>query len=254
MGTSLSVDIFIKSYSGDFDWLKYALRSIAKYWTNDGETVVVVPLTDVDACRKLLQPRQRVVGRAERFGSKPNRSGRPWGYWEQMLVKMEADLYCPAPLILFLDSDCVMTRECSLTDFCTPEGVPIIYWETYDYFRDKHPSVLGWKPMVEAALKCPVEREYMRCNGLIFWRDSLSAFRQHLERLHGLTFLDVVESLPGGGFEEYDSLGFFCDTYEHHRYHFIRTEYPGDWWPIRQNWSWGGLTPEMEKSLLEIVE
>lgn len=248
-----SCDIFIKSYAGDLPWLRWCLKSIQHYWMGKGKTLIVVPPDCLEAVNPMLHDRQEVIGREEVFGSHPNPTGRQWGYWEQTAVKMMADQYTDAPLIFFMDSDWVLSRPCSEADFLHEGTKPTVYWETYAYFQDKHPGVLAWKFMVEGALKTSVDGEYMRAPGFLYWADSLKHFRKHLEALHGMPFLDVVHSVPNGGFSEFNAIGAFLRVHEPDRYHWVKTEYPGDWWPVKSHWSWGGITPEIEMELHRIV-
>lgn len=201
----------------------------------------------------MLYDCQEIISREEIFGHRPNPTGRAWGYWEQTYVKMVADHYTNAELIFFMDSDWVFRRTASESDFLFEERLPIIYWETFEYFRNRHPGVLGWKPMVEAALKTDVQGEFMRAPGFLYWSDSLKRFRDHLEALHKMPFLDIVHSVPKGGFSEFNCLGAYLYTQEQDSYHWVQTEYPGDWWPIKSYWSWGGITPEIEQDLRRIV-
>jgi hypothetical protein len=97
---TLTVDIFIKSYPPDYDWLRYCLRSIDRFCSGFRKVVVVSPETfNADPALKI--PVQVVVA--------PQQCQD--GYLDQQLFKLNAHQFSDADMILHVDSDTIFTVQ-----------------------------------------------------------------------------------------------------------------------------------------------
>jgi hypothetical protein len=96
---SLTCDIFIKTYPPDFVWLRYCLRSIAKFAHGFNRVVVVTPepLPQDDPIWTLPQV----------FVVKEEAAD---GYLSQQLFKLNAHQFCQSDYILHTDSDTIFTE------------------------------------------------------------------------------------------------------------------------------------------------
>jgi len=224
--------IFIKSYPGDFDWLGYCLRSIHKFATGFGEIIVAIP--DTSSLDHLTA--ERVVRVQERGN----------GYYWQMLVKLDAPRFSSADAILFLDSDCIFTKPFDVSEMFTDDGRLKLLTRTWDEagtgvtWKDPADKALGWSTQVDTMCRHP----------MAYFRSTLVALRSHIEELHGLTLEEYVLQQPK--FIEFVTAGNFALEKDAEKYQVVQSgDYPN---PVRQHWSWGGLTPQIRKEITSILE
>jgi hypothetical protein len=226
------VDIFIRTYSKDLEWLAYALKSIHKNVTGFRQVIVAIPND------KLLKhlTLEKVVEVED----------LPDGYIGQQMTKIQAWRYTDADAVLFWDSDTVALEKVDVSEFFK-EGKPIIY-------KTKYSSIdTPWQPITEAAIGDKVEWEYMRRMPLLYWRDTLVNTEQLLFQIHDCSLKEYLGNLKHRAFSEFNTIGALAEKHEAERYEFIDTE-TGDMTPvkIKQFWSWGGITNEVKKEIERI--
>jgi len=227
----MQVDIFIRSYHGDFHWLEYCLRSIKKYAKGFGKVHVCIPIGDFD----LLPPVEAEVHLVESW---------PDGYIQQQNDKLHSDWYCRSPYIMCMDSDCVFTQEVSPADFFR-EGNPIWLYEAVPY--DHSP----WYPITQEAIKSMPEFEFMRRHPFVFSAQSLKDFRKFMFECHGEDISLWLKKRPKGRFSEFNAFGAWA--YRNYHRHFCWLHPAETETFVKQSWSWGGLTPEIKEELEKIV-
>lgn len=222
-----TTDIFIKTYGGDFEWLKYCLRSIQKYCTGFNKIIIVCDEADRPGLEQfgLTQEEVHYVPLGFR------------GYLWQQWIKLTAFNYSEADYILFVDSDCVFTRPTTPNDFIK-SGKPVILKTPYETI----PEVHFWKDLTELTLKEEVEFEYMRRLPLLYRRDTLVNLLNHVDPLHENGLQHFIANRPAHEFTEFNLIGAYAEKYEGEKYKFLDTtkvELPVT--HILQNWSYGGL-------------
>lgn len=223
--------IFIKSYPKDYRFLTHCLRSIQRHAFGFHEIVVALPVGE-----SLPLTKERVVNVPE-FGN---------GYYRQMAVKLQADRYTDCEFIVFLDSDCVLTRDFFASELFD-HGAPKLLRRRWDEAGDG----ICWKEPADKALGFETEYDTMCCHPSIYRRDTLQRLRAHMEALHGMPLDQYV--LEQERFIEFVTVGNFALTKEPELYSII--EYgPNDCFPrpLRQFWSHGGFTPEVTEELKQI--
>lgn len=228
----MSTSIFIKTWKNDLEWLQYCLKSIWKFGSGFEEIVLVAD----DSCRGLMDD----------FNLKVHYV-RDWtnGYIQQQYVKLHADMYVSSDNILFVDSDVTFCRSFSESDFMK-DGKPIL-------LKTRYSSLIGsgaevWKPLTEKAVGFSVEWEYMRRLPMLYLKDTVTAFRNAYHQV-----VDSMRNIQDRSFSEFNALGAFVEKYQPDLYFISDTEI---WMPstvIRQNWSWGGITPQMKSEIEEIL-
>jgi hypothetical protein len=236
--------IFIKSYPGDYRWLGYCLRSIKKYVTGFSEVVVAVPEGG-----DIPKGDYRTVHVADWTERKKPGAPSP-GYYHQMFVKLCADLHCNgADYVFLVDSDCVFREKFDISEMFAEDGRPKLLRRTWEEAGEGK----IWKKPAEEALgwECPFDT--MVCHPTIYHRDEFPALRKHIETLHSMPFEDYVKSRER--FIEFVTMGNFILKTCPDKYKVIDNatdagEYPS---PLLQHWSWGGMTPEITRSLKELV-
>jgi hypothetical protein len=221
---SPALDIFIKSYAKDFDFLKYCLKSIAKYVTGYRKICIAIPDHD---CQIYIQE----------FGE--NFEGLPInvfyqkeygsGYLYQQFVKMTAYKYTDAEYIMFVDSDCMFYASVDIAP--RPEEKILRLFLPYgiEVYRDK------WKLPTEKWIGCAVANEYMCGHPFLYLRNTLvklHASRPNLER----------EIMEADEFSEFNALGIWTHLNESDFYEFVNVQH----WQrppalVIQFWSWGGI-------------
>lgn len=233
----MSASIFIKTWTGDLEWLPYCLQSIVKYGTGFERVIIA---SDVSCYRE-------VTYIAANSGLTPEVVGiNDWevGYIQQQWVKLHADQWVTSDYILYVDSDCVFT-----TDF-TPEsfmcgGLPILMKTRYGNLGGAE----VWKKITEDFMAFPVQYEYMRRLPWMYRTDTLKHFRDTYPQIN-----DHLISLTTREFSEFNVLGAFIDRFEAYRYHITDTEM---WIPpsvARQFWSWGGIDKEVKAEIERYLE
>lgn len=169
----LTVDLFLVTWPGDYDWLPYLFRSISKYVTGLRSVVIVIEEGDPvprDAC-DYYADFPYVIKRCPKY-----RGTEYEGRSGQSLEKLRAWHYTDADRIIFVDSDCVFIRRLDLhtdEDICLARpSVWSIPWDQlppYHYtmpdgtkgvdyatkWRKPVGHVLGFDPPAEAMQRFP---------------------------------------------------------------------------------------------------
>src|SRR5690348_1072398 len=154
----MTVDIFIRTYKNDLEWLTYCLHSIHKHLRGFRKIIISIPKDQVH----LLIPynlTQEIIVTEEVFQD---------DYLGQQVSKIFAFEHTDADFILFMDSDCIVKHLCNVSDFFR-NGKPILLKTKYDQVGD----AICWKAITEKFLGYEVEYEYMRRLPVIYHTSSL---------------------------------------------------------------------------------
>lgn len=227
-----SVDLFIRSYKKDFEWLSYCLKSCAKSAKGFRQIHIVVPHGDQHELNHLTLEKVNICPKY------------PEDYLGQQVTKLNADLYSDADFICHIDSDTVWLHDVSPKDFIH-KGKAIIYYEPYDKIGE-----CPWQPIVREALGWKPEFEFMRRPPHTFPRWVYKEMRDFLQTTHKMPFDTFVATRPLRQFSEYNTLGAYA--WKHHRDKFEWRDPKLDKDTVRQFWSWGGIDgnrQELEKLL-----
>jgi uncharacterized protein DUF6492 len=236
----VNVDIFIRSYYKDFQWLRYCLRSIEKYSRGFRKTILVVPRSSAERLAWFGLDQRVETHICDNFAD---------DYLGQQVTKLHADTYTDADFICHVDSDCVFRRKITPHDLVCG-GKAIIPITSYRAC----PEEVGWQRLSERFLSRPVEYDFMRRQPLVFPRWLYAAIRIQTERLHKKSLHDYVNSQPARGFSEYNALGGFA--YYNHFDGFIwreRCEWVPDESFCRWYWSWGGISASIRTEMDAIL-
>ena len=142
----MTTDIFIRSYSGDFKWLAYALKSLNMRSKGFRDIHIVVPAGQSSLLSHLT---------VEKIHECPVYSD---DYLGQQITKLMADTYTDADYIMHFDSDTVLTADVTPDTFIV-NGKPINYYEPYAKLEG-----CPWQPIVakicgihSGTIICPCE-------------------------------------------------------------------------------------------------
>lgn len=247
-----TLDIFIRTYPKDYPWLAYALKSIHQNVTGFRRIIVTTP--DASGLAHLTD---------ETLIEVPDLKD---GYLGQQLTKLEAWKFTDADFITYWDSDVIAARKFDIWDeffskysgswttFTGEDGAtttsvwygggacpvsPIIYYTPYDQLSG---GVLKWKAITEKVMGCPVDFEYMRRLPLTYHTATIADACSYIEKHHGMTPAQYIESQPYREFSEFNFIGAVAMLDDTKSYDWRRTDKdhlkPN---PCRQFWSWGGL-------------
>ena len=222
-----SVDLFIRSYKKDFEWLSYCLKSCAKSAKGFRQVHIVVPHGDQHELNHLTLEKVHICPRYAE------------DYLGQQVTKLNADLYSDADFICHIDSDTVWLHDVSPKDFIH-KGKAIVYYEPYDKIGE-----CPWQAIVEEAIGWKPEFEFMRRPPHTFPRWLYKDMRDHLQATHKVPFDTFVATRPDRRFSEYNTLGAYA--WKHHRDKFEWRDPRQDKDTVRQFWSWGGIDAHREE-------
>ena len=205
----MNVEILIATWSKDIEYLRYNLKSIAKFASGFSGTTLLVAQQEEQLFKPICEEFGCSLAMYDRV-SDPK-------YWhlQHQTEKCMADVHCPnADLVLFTDSDCVFTAP------VTPENYiiyllmspkipkPILLIEEFSRLQGN-----PWKPEVDRALGIDAKYETMRRHPAVHWREMFKDFRNRVETVHHMPFFDyVMRQKPEfpWGFSEFASMGAFC--------------------------------------------
>jgi hypothetical protein len=229
----MHVDIFIRTYHKDIEWLKYALASIHKHVTGWRNIIITIPNGQGHLLSHLTA--ERVI-EVEDMDD---------GYLGQQLTKMEAWKYTDADCVLFWDSDVVATEPIDIHREYFKDGKPILYCTHYGRL-----SGVPWQGMTEKALDITVEFEYMRRMPIIHRHEVISAAVDFMEEVHGASLRTYLEAQPDGAFSEFNVIGAIAQLLYSDDYAIIDTE-SIDMPPnkVHQFHSWSGITPQAKQRI-----
>ena len=146
-------DILIKTYPQDYDWLVFAFRSLERV---SGFRNIVVLLEEQYPVPPDL-PSSAVVARTRRYVGTDFLSNLG-----SVIERMRAWAYTDADVIVYVDSDCVFTRDVDIqTEPTIKIEKPLVLWRTWEeangaaFLRDPTARTLGYDPKVETMCRYP---------------------------------------------------------------------------------------------------
>ncbi len=221
----MTIDVFYRSYRGDFEWLKYSLESTYKFVKGFNEVHICVPADDIG----LLKSKNERVHLTKRWED---------DYMGQQADKLYADIHCHSDFILHIDSDCLWTHEVDLEQLFE-DGKPVML----------HEECLDspWPKISQAALGFIPKYEFMRRHPFIYPRDLYAEFRRWMFNRHECEIGQFIQRQQGRHFSEFHTFGAWCYEYKRDRFAWKKpSEFPSF---VKQWRSWDGLTPEIEKEI-----
>lgn len=237
----MTVEIVIRTYKEDLEWLGYALKSIHKYVTGYRNIIIAIPIEQVGLLNHLTQ--EKVVGVFDLQD----------GYLGQQLTKMQAWKLTDADAIVFWDSDVVATRPIDVRTEYFKDGKIILYKTRYASINGTtSPLACPWQPITAKAVGFVPEFEYMRRMPLVYWRRTLEECETFMVERHKQSLESYVKTQPHRSLSEFNLLGAFAEKHAPNGYAFTDTEsidMPSC--AVDQMWSWGGITEEVKAKLID---
>jgi hypothetical protein len=226
--------VYIISFPRDYQLLAWSVASLQKYLRGECGIKVMVPEGPAPALP--IGPHPVSV---QHFQETPGR-----GFLFQMLLKCQADLYCPGfDRILHWDSDCMLCRPTDLAEFGVAK--PIVYYGSYASLFPAAPHLQLWQAAVKHCLGFTPEHEFMRCFPMQYPAYVYPSTRRRVETITGRRFDDYVLSTRNEfpqTFAEFNTIGAWAFL-EHRRGVDFRDWSHGPswgWHTIQQFWGPGG--------------
>lgn len=226
------IDIFIRTYHKDLEWLQYCLRSIQKFVTGYNQIIICIPEDDAHLITEWNLTKEKIV---QWIPATKN------GYIDQQISKLHAFTMSDADYILYVDSDVIFHSPTDLSEYFV-WGKPYLMKTRYELVGD----AICWKAETEKILGVEVNYEYMRRIPLLYKRSTLENLDKHVD----VMTLAKLERLS-----EFNLIGAFIANYESDQYYMIDTE--KDEFPklaARQFWSWGGITEEIINEINQFLK
>lgn len=235
-----TVDIFIRTYAGDAQWLPYCLRSIHKFCSGFSNLIIVTP----ESSKSVIKPIASEFGADFFVCDQLNIDD----YVGQQGTKMLADTWCKSDSICFVDSDVIFIRDTTPNLIISDSGCIDMIKTAYNTIE------CPWQSITEKAVGFPVEFEYMRRLPLTYNRDLLEFTRTHIEKTHGRTFHQFIAEVPGRELSEFNILGAIAEKFMPEKFNFINSSIdPLPELYIKQFWSWGGITEEVQETINNLL-
>lgn len=166
----MSLDIFVRTFPGDYPWLPHLWRSVDKYATGFRRVVLVhpagSPLPPLPNCPHVVSEEAMLL---------------PNDYHGQQATKLRAPEFTDADVVCFVDSDCVFTVDVDLAAYVEP--LPTLLVTPWERAGD---ALGAWLGPTTTLLGFPPPFEAMRRLPLFYPRDVISETWQHIGGLNGV--------------------------------------------------------------------
>lgn len=212
----MSTSIFIRTYAHDREYHEQCLRSIEKFCSGFGETVVID-------------------------------GEHPKGYLRQQVDKVSSDLFCPGDtdFVLITDSDTVFTAPVTPDSFMV-DGKPVWIHTPWNPEMFAHQGLRAWFNVMTDFFGTPPPSEFMRRHPFIIPCEVLRGLRDYCKMTHGKTIEDYI--MNAAAFSEFNVIGFYGWLFHRDKFHWVNSE--TDELPtllVRQFWSHDPIAKNIEE-------
>ena len=280
----MTIDIFYKTYQGDYSFLVHSLKSVKKHSMGFRQIVIVTDHGQKEALLELIAPLELPAVRVFELAAtldvykaiklpKPLRklkkklmeiTGRTRhkrvisdafgiGYEIQKAAKCDWIQWSDAEAVFQIDSDMVLTGPLHAEQLFEA-GHPIWFRKPWEDCAQKHTKY--WKSGNLWFYKLEDSQySYMASYGRLITRELAVTFMEHVNEAYKCSLYRLYTNINYPSLSEYELLGLYADLYELEKdYVFYnpvtnRKALP----PLRAFWSWGGITDEV-KSEIEHLE
>lgn len=235
------MSIFIRTYAGDAQWLEYCLLSLGLYAQHFEEVVIAVPGgEDYEKIAPIVASAPIVNGNLIALEDDLRLEK---GYIDQQFTKLCADIYCRGNYIMHIDSDCIAQKIFNPGQFLDGNRPYLLIrkWEDAG-------TAATWRKPTEKCLETPSHFETMCALPIVHNRAIYHLLRQRIEEIYPVDFLTYMRGRDT--FSEFNVLGNFALHYLPDWYSFVRAGVEDGFpRPLKQYWSHGGITPEIQAEI-----
>lgn len=235
-----NLDIFIKSYHKDFEWLSFCLSSIDKFLDGFQKIIIAIPNSDKDFWTIDTKKFPKIHNSIRYVYT--HDYGNTYLY--QQYIKMIAYQYTEADYIMYVDSDVIFNRESHIDEAFNTEQKPIIYYAPYEMVGD----AICWKEPTSIFLGENQIYEFMRRNCLVFRRQTLIDIHSKYPNLQEI----IMSAIR---FSEFNVIGAWAFKKEPTNYSFVNTkQQPPPPTNHTQFWSYSDLNQKDRLKIKQILE
>ena len=249
VAATISCDIFIRTYPGDYQWLAYCIAAInkfakgfRKYWVISPSEVVLPMIAQSEY--SVLPPHNT------QWQQKVLNEESDDGYLSQQIHKLYADVitdYQP-DYILHIDSDVILTREITPDNFFSEAGLPVWLFTPYDHVE------APWQPIIEKFMGRQVTNEFMRRLPIMVPKWLYPKLREFCHHQHGRIISEYIRTQPPRAFSEFNALGAYAFAEHHDKFTWINTMKDLLQEPFAKQFrSWDGVTLEVKAEIDTIL-
>lgn len=231
----MTIDLFIKSFPPDFEFLKYCLKSIQRFATGFRRVVVVVPWGSESGAP---------TGTSERLMFAKEEGE---GYLQQQNIKLHADCFSDAEFFTYMDSDTILTRPMSPDMLIVDNRRP--RWLYTPYSSIDSGDGQTWKDPTAKLMMRPVPFEFMRRHPFTIPRWALIGFREWMWQAHGMSLERYIMSQPNREFSEFNAVAAWLWFHHHDRIEWHNTDEDMGTVFVHQHYSWGGLNDDTRRNI-----
>jgi hypothetical protein len=237
-----TIDILIRSYHRDVDWLVLAVASIRLFVSGYRDLIVVLPEMSVDRINWPAVPilQDVVVLHCHNYAN---------DYVGQQITKLHADTYTDADVILHLDSDQVFVAPCDLHDQLFAAGRLRMECDS----SERRPLVDGWRRCPAVFLRRAVPLDVTASPPVAFPHHLYAEVRRFCERTHGLPIQDYASTLRSDRFSEFAVLRGYALLNEPGRYAWVDTSTHSFMAECRTFWSRAQTPGSVRRELPETL-
>lgn len=250
----MRADIVIASYRKDLRWLEFNLQFLVKNWKEPESRIIIRVDRDCE---------ETIEGWKGEWTLDPRLYMHyvdPWpdGYHFQMYLKMTADQYTDADLIILVDSDVMLMSPATLDDLME-DGKPVVYY--LDWVAAEAVAEQKWRSGTSRIMGMDLDRDYMVSVPCTFWHSTFASTRDRITKVTGQGFKDAVYSERPYDYTQfldhpmiyadYEALGLFAAKCESERY--VVKPRPAKHWPFCLFWS-HGYSLEIETRLRNALD
>lgn len=248
------IDILLVTYVNDFIWANYCVRSLQKYAkgfrnvilvTDDDGNTVPESITSIMPMKVVYMKQPDVFP--------PQLKHRPGYLWQQYL-KLNWTEYTDADAVLVIDSDEMITKDLTPSDFRDEYGRWRWFYRNWE-FAD---SAIVWKEPTQELLRFEPEYEAMCCSLFMFERNTTYRFIEYLKEIHGASCLwDVFFRYDLKLFSEFNAYGSYVNKFDNEKvyYKVVNNTDPTKYCNqnVHRSWSYGGLNEEDKRKRESIL-
>lgn len=202
----------------EIPWLNVCLRSVQKFWRGSISPIVVL----TPECRKELPDVIKELQSYVVFQEKE--------YHE--IVRMTADSYLSAPLVLFIDVHAMFIRPCDITTFSDGNNRPTVSIENYSSTICRpnidNSCVQNRRWVIEEIFGSLPDFEFSGRDPIMFHRHSIRRLRESIETKNRRPVADLMRNYAPDYFSSCNFIGEYCYKKENASY---------DWVPVSDQYT-----------------
>jgi hypothetical protein len=208
--------ILVCATAKELPWINCCMRSVKKFWKGSISPIVVL----TPECRSMLPSilkdlQAYVVFQPEELHD---------------YIRLTADSYLCAPLVLFLDTHEMFIRPCDLQTFTDPKRRPTVTTEAYTDTLSRpcadNNCIQNRRWSCDELLGMLPEFEYTGRDPMVFHRHSIRRVREMIESKNRRPIADLIRNYYPPYFSSTSLLGEYCHEKERSSYDWVDSNEP----------------------------